>query len=58
MALTVIKQEMKMQQSTKNERVQRGGIERDVRAVGSMGGGTISSFPWQTCEVVIKIKIN
>ena len=53
-----IKQEIKMQQSTKNERVQRGGMEHDVRAVGSMGGGTIRSFPWRPCEVVIKIKIN
>jgi hypothetical protein len=35
-----------------------GGMEHDVRAVGSMEGGTIRSFPWQPCEVVIKIKIN
>lgn len=36
-----IKQEIKMQESTKNERNHRGGVEHDVRAVGSMGGGTI-----------------
>jgi hypothetical protein len=51
-----IKQEINMQQSTKNERAQWGRIEYDVRAVGSMGGGTIWSFPWRTFEVDIKIK--
>ena len=39
-----IKQEIKMQQSTKNERVQRGGREHDVRAAGGMGGGRIDRF--------------
>jgi hypothetical protein len=40
-----IKQEIKMQQSTKNERNQRGGgMEHDVRAVGSMGGARFDRF--------------
>ncbi len=33
-----------MQQSTKNERVQGGGMEHDVRAVGSMGGARFDRF--------------
>jgi hypothetical protein len=36
-----IKQKITMQQSTKNERAQWGGMKNDVGAVGSMGGGTI-----------------
>ena len=47
-----------MQQSTKNERFQRGGMEHDVRAAGGMGGGANRSFSWQLCEIIIKIKIN
>ena len=39
-----IKKEKKMQQSTKNERFQRGGMEHDVRAAGGMGGGRIDRF--------------
>jgi hypothetical protein len=39
-----IKQEINMQQSTKNERAQWGRIEYDVRAVGSMGGAQFDRF--------------
>ena len=39
-----IKQEIKMQQSTKNERVQRGGMEHDVRAAWSMGGAWFDRY--------------
>jgi hypothetical protein len=58
MALNGHQTEDKDSTINKNERVQRGGVEHDVRAVGSMGGDTIRSFPWRPCEVVIKIKIN
>jgi len=33
-----------IQQSTKNERVHRGGMENDVRAAGSKGEGRIDRF--------------